>query len=331
MKTTKRPRALKPLEGMIAVVAGATRGAGRGIACALGESGATVYCTGRSTRTEKKALPASTVDPFENANRPETIEETAELVTARGGRGIPLRVDHTREDEVRELFHRIQTDQKRLDVLVNDVWGGDALTEWQKPFWESSLDKGLQMLRQAVHSHIITSRYAVPIMVPRRRGLIVEITDGDTLAYRGNLFYDLVKVSVIRIAFSMAHELKKHRITAVAVTPGFLRSEAMLEYFGVGEENWQDGIKKDPAFASSETPLFVGRAIAALAADSKVFKKTGGVFSSWKLAHEYKFTDVDGRRPDMGKYFDDLIKHEGWFREMIETHYTFVNAFTLPK
>src|SRR5262245_12251439 len=271
---------MQPLKGKIAVVAGATRGAGRGIACMLGEAGATVYCTGRSTR----ALPPQTNgdnNPFSLEYRRETIEETAEMVETYGGVGIPLRVDHTIEAEVQTLFQRVREEQGRLDILVNDVWGGDALTEWGKPFWELELSKGLLMQQRAVFSHIITSRYGVPLMVERGQGLIIEITDGDTAGYRGNLFYDLVKSSVIRLAYAMAEELRPHRITALALTPGFLRSEAMLEHFGVTEANWQEGAKLDPHFISSETPFYVGRAVTALAADPNVFSKTGKSFSSW--------------------------------------------------
>lgn len=277
---------MKPLSEKIAVVAGATRGAGRGIACMLGEAGATVYCTGRSTRNR----PA-------NPKRPETIEETAEMVTAYGGVGIPLVVDHSNEREVEELFRYINEKHGRVDILVNDVWGGDVLAEFGKPFWELELEKGFAMMRQAINTHIITSKYAMPLMLPNKGGLIVEITDGDGFFYRGNLFYDLVKTTIIRLAFDMAQELAPHNITSVAVTPGFLRSEAMLEYFGVTEANWQDGAKKDKNFIASETPYYVGRAIAALASDTGMFEKTGKVFSSWVLAREYGFKDIDGRQP----------------------------------
>ena len=223
----------KVLQGKIALVAGATRGAGRGIAIALGEAGATVYCTGRSSR----GRPAT-------AGRPETIEETAELVTAAGGHGIAVRVNHTEPAEVKELVARIKPRHQGLDILVNDVWGGDPLTEWGKTFWTVNLENGLRMLEQAIHSHIITAHYAVPLMLGRRRGIIFEITDGDAFYYRGNLFYDLVKISVIRLAFAMSRELRKRDIAAVALTPGFLRSEAVLEHFGVSEANWKDAGKK---------------------------------------------------------------------------------------
>ena len=296
---------MKPLEDRIAVVAGATRGAGRGIACMLGEAGATVYCTGRSVR----GRPAT-------GDRPETIEETAERVDAHGGRGVAVRVDHTVEAEVEELFRRVDADEGRLDLLVNDVWGGDELTEWGEPFWKLELDKGFKMLERAIHTHVITSRHAVPLMLEgddgegrRARGappgVIFEITDGDSYGYRGNLFYDLVKTAVIRLAFAQATELRRRHVAAVAVTPGFLRSEAMLDHFEVTEENWRDGAKKDPNFIASETPYFVGRAIAALAADDNVAEKSGRVFSSWDLSDEYGFTDADGRRPHWGRHFEE--------------------------
>jgi NAD(P)-dependent dehydrogenase (short-subunit alcohol dehydrogenase family) len=284
---------MKPLEGQVALVAGATRGAGRAIAMMLGEAGATVYCTGRSVRGK----PAT-------GTRPETIEETAELVDKRGGRGIAVRVDHTVESEVAALCEQVTREQGRLDVLVNDVWGGDELTEFSQPFWKLTQEKGRLMLDRGIFSHILTSRYAVPLMLERNRGLIVEITDGDSFGYRGNLFYDLVKLSVIRLAFAMAWELRRHpMITALAVTPGFLRSEAMLEGFGVTEANWQEGAAKDPHFIASESPFYVGRAVAALAADPNVASKAGRVFSSWELAKEYGFKDEDGRQPDWGSYF----------------------------
>jgi NAD(P)-dependent dehydrogenase (short-subunit alcohol dehydrogenase family) len=287
---------MQPLKGKVALVAGATRGAGRGIACMLGEAGATVYCTGRSVRGSP---PATGV----YAGRPETIEETAEMVAAQGGLGVPVRVDHLVEEQVEALVARIRREQGRLDVLVNDISEGET-HEW-KPFWKLSLDKGFRALRQGVHSHVITIRQAVPLMVEGRRGLIVEITDGDTLNYRENLFYDLVKISVNRLALAMAEELYKHNVTAVAVTPGYMRTEYALDHFGVTEANWRDGARKDPNFLFSETPFFVGRAVAALAADPRVLEKSGGVYSSWDLAREYGFTDVDGSRPDLGKHLGE--------------------------
>jgi NAD(P)-dependent dehydrogenase (short-subunit alcohol dehydrogenase family) len=285
------------LRGKIAVVAGATRGAGRAIAVELGAAGATVYCTGRTTRETRSDL-----------NRAETIEETAELVTARGGKGIAVRVDHTREDEVRVLFERVRAEQDgRLDILVNDVWGGDMLMQ-SAPFWETSLEKGLLMMQRGFLSHVITSRYGAPLMVARKSGLIVEVTDGDTSMYRGELFYDLTKSSVNRLAYGMAEELRPHGVTALALTPGFLRSEAMLDHFGVTEANWQDGAKRDRHFIASETPYFVARALVALATDPNVMQKSGGTYSSWGLSDEYPFTDIDGRRPHWGRYFAEHVQ-----------------------
>ena len=286
------------LKGKIALVTGATRGAGRGIACMLGELGATVYCTGRSVRGN----PAT-------GNRPETIEETAEMVNAYGGVGIPVQVDHTVGEQVKTLIERVKLEQGRLDVLVNDVWGGDELAE-SKPFWEHSLQKGLLMQQRAIHSHLITSHYAVPLMIKQKQGLVIEVTDGDNFSYRGNLFYDLAKISVIRLAYGMAQELRSHNITALALTPGFLRSEAMLDHFGVTEENWQDAAKQDPHFIASETPFYIGRAVAALASDPNVFKKSGCILSTWNLAPEYGFTDTDGRQPNWGKYFAENVTHQ---------------------
>lgn len=281
---------MNKLEGKIALVAGATRGAGRGIACMLGEAGATVICTGRSVRGQ-------------TTGRPETIEETAEMVTARGGHGVAIRVDHTNAGEVEALCARVAKEHGRLDVLVNDIWGGDELVEWRKPFWELRADAARTLLERSVLTHMLTSRFAVPLML-EKGGLVVEITDGDFFGYRGNLYYDLVKMTVIRLAFGMAFDLKKHPVTALALTPGFLRSEAMLDMFGVTEANWRDAAAKDKHFIASETPFFVGRAVAALAADPDVRKKAGRVYSSWDLAKEYGFDDVDGTRPDWGSYFE---------------------------
>lgn len=230
------------------------------------------------------------------------------MVEAYGGTGIPVRVDHTVEEQVEALFGRVRSEQGRLDILVNDIWGGDALTEWGTPFWQLSIAKGRLMLDRAVHAHIIASRYGAPLMVEAGSGLIVEITDGATDAYRGNLFYDLAKTCAIRLARAMAEELRPYNVTALALTPGFLRSEAMLEYFGVTEANWQEGAKKDPHFIASETPFYVGRAVAALAADPEVAVKSGGVYTSWGLAREYGFTDIDGRRPDWGRYFAEHVR-----------------------
>lgn len=282
----------KPLSKKIALVAGATRGAGRGIATALGEAGATVYCTGRSSRAGKV-----------NRKRPETIEETAAIVTAHGGTGIPVKVDHTDPKQVKRLISRIRREHGRLDILVNDIWGGDELTEWGKPLWKTSLDKGLTMLERAIHTHIITSHAAIPLMLGKG-GTIIEITDGEGMYYRGNIYYDLVKTSVIRLAFAMSEELKHDKISAIAITPGFLRSEAMLDIFGVTEENWRDAAKKEPHFIASETPLYVGRAVAAVAADPKNSKKSGRVYSSAELAQEYGFTDADGTQPNFRRHLE---------------------------
>ena len=293
------------LQDRVAVVTGATRGTGRGIARMLGAAGATVYCTGRSV----KGCPAT-------PGRPETIEETAEMVTAEGGRGIAVRTDHTIEAEVERLFARVRNDQGRLDILVNDIWGGDEMIEWGSPFWELDTAQGFRMIEGAVHSHIITSRHGVPIMIEQNSGLIVEVTDGDTMGYRGNLFYDLAKNATIRLGYAMATDLHAHRITALTVTPGFLRSEAMLDGFGVTEENWREGIEQDPFFAESETPCYMGRGVAALAADPNVASKTGGLYASWSLAKEYGFADLDGRQPDWGSFFHARV------REIIESEDT---------
>ncbi len=279
-----------PLTGRIALVAGATRGAGRGIATALGEAGALVYCTGRSTRARPGA-------------RPETIEETAERVTAAGGTGIAVVLDHSQEDAVEALASRIRAEHGGLDLLVNDIWGGDALVEWGKPAWEMNISVGRQLWDAAFWTHLINVRHLAPLLFGRERALLVEITDGDGFGYRGNLLYDLIKMSVIRLAFDLSYELGPKGVTALALTPGFLRSETMLELFGVTEANWRDGAAQDPNFIASETPLFVGRAVAALAAEPDVARRTGRVFSSWELAREHGFTDADGSRPHWGEHF----------------------------
>lgn len=283
---------MRDLAGRVAVVAGATRGAGRGIAVALGERGATVYCSGRSTRQGASPM-----------GRPETIQETAELVTAAGGVGVPVRCDHTVEDDVRALFARVRADHGGLDVLVNDVWGGERLTEWGVAVADLDIGKGRAMLDTALVSHILTAKHAAPLLTGRPRPLLVEVTDGDTFGYRGALFYDLVKMSIIRLAFGLSRELRAQRITCVAVTPGFLRSEEMLAHMGVTEATWREAPDRDFA-ASSESPRFVGRAIAALAADPEVARRNGRVYASWTLAREYGFTDVDGARPDWGAHFE---------------------------
>ncbi|HEV7902882.1 MAG TPA: SDR family oxidoreductase [Pyrinomonadaceae bacterium] len=297
----------KPLEGKVAIVSGATRGAGRGIACMLGEAGAIVYCTGRSVSGEP---PAQGV----HAGRTETIEETAEMVTNHGGTGIYARVDHTDEAQVVALIERVRVEQRgRLDILVN-VLGGDTQAEW-KPFWKQSLDKGLRWLSTETFSHIITSRHAAALMVERKQkgALVVGITDGDGVGYRGSFFFDLVKVNTIRLAYAMAEELASKGIASVAISPGFMRTEWMLDHFGATEENWREVALTNPeaksyGFIASETPCFVGRAVAALAADPRVLEKSGGVYGSWTLSEEYGFTDVDGNRPHMGRYFEEHFK-----------------------
>ncbi|MFB6365860.1 SDR family oxidoreductase [Paenibacillus elgii] len=283
------------LQGKVAVVAGATRGAGRAIAVTLGEVGATVYCTGRSVRGQNSDL-----------GRTETIEETAEMVTQAGGLGIAVQVDHTEEEQVRALFARIEAEQDgRLDILINDVWGGDMLTEWPLKFWEASLEKGRLLLERAVWSHILTSRYGVPLMVNRGAGIVIEVTDGENYQYRGNLFYSLAKTAGVHLAEGMAADFASRGlpITAVAVTPGFLRSEVMLDLFGVTEENWREGAAKDPHFIASETPYYVARAIRALICDPDVGRFAGQTLSSWGLSEVYDFVDLDGRRPHWGRYF----------------------------
>lgn len=294
---------MKPLTGKVAVVAGATRGAGRAIAVELGAAGATVYCTGRSIRGQRSDI-----------NRAETIEETAEMVTARGGVGIAVRVDHSKPAEVEAFFQRVAAEQKRqLDILVNDVWGGEALAEFGKAFWEMDLTKALTMIERAIFTHIITSHYGAPLMVARNQGLIIEVTDGDSLDYRGMLAYDFAKTGVIRLALAQGADLKSRGldgITALALTPGFLRSEQMLDHFGVTEATWRDAIHKDPYFASSETPYYLGRAVVALATDPNVHQKHGQAWATWTLSDEYGFTDVDGSRPHWGRFFAEMQAKE---------------------
>jgi NAD(P)-dependent dehydrogenase (short-subunit alcohol dehydrogenase family) len=279
----------------VAVVAGATRGAGRGIARALAEAGTTVYCTGRSVR--------GNLSPY---GRPETIDETAEMINAAGGSAIPVRVDHTVESEVRALFERVDTEQGRLDVLVNSIAGEDPMMGQWGFFWKADLKNADAIFRQALISHIITAKHAAPFMIRRRRGLIVEITENDMLSGGGNPMSQVVKLALKGLALNMATELKAHGVAAVAVTPGFLRSESMLEGKGVKEANWRDGARNDPNFLESESPLFVGRAVAALAHDPNVLARSGQLLSSWELAREYKFTDYDGRQPDWGRLAIDF-------------------------
>jgi NAD(P)-dependent dehydrogenase (short-subunit alcohol dehydrogenase family) len=286
------------LAGKVALVAGATRGAGRGIAVQLGAAGATVYCTGRTTRSERSEM-----------NRPETIEETAALVDEAGGRGIAIRVDHLVPDEVAALVSRIEAEQGALHVLVNDIWGATTM-EWDRSVWESTLDVGLHTLRLAVDTHAITSHFALPLLIKAPGGLVVEVTDGtgeyNATNYRVSFFYDLAKAANLRMAFALAHELQPHGATAVSLTPGWLRSEAMLEAFGVTESNWRDATERVPHFAISESPAFVGRAVAALARDPDVSRWNGQTLSSGQLAKVYGFTDLDGSQPDAWRYLPEV-------------------------
>jgi NAD(P)-dependent dehydrogenase (short-subunit alcohol dehydrogenase family) len=285
-----------PLADRVALVAGATRGAGRGIACALAEAGALVYCTGRSAAGHPKGM-----------DRPETLDETVARIEEAGGRAIAVRVDHTKEDEVARLASRVRDESGRLDVLVDSVWGGDPLVDWSKRFWEVDLANVRAYLDQTLLSHLFTKRHLAPLMVEANRGLIVEVIDGHFEGYRGQILYDLVKASLARLAYGMAMELVPTSVVAVSLAPGFLRSEAVLEHFGVREENWRDAIAKDPFFAESETPALVGRAVAALAADPDVRRKAGLMLFASDLAREYGFTDVDGRVPDFPRMLDAKV------------------------
>jgi NAD(P)-dependent dehydrogenase (short-subunit alcohol dehydrogenase family) len=293
MTTTPRP-----LAGKVALVAGASRGAGRGIAVELGAAGATVYVTGRTTRSEPSEM-----------NRSETIEETAALVDGAGGRGIAVQVDHLLPAQVGALVSRIEAEHGGLHVLVNDIWGATKI-EWNATVWESDLEYGLRTLRLAVDSHAITSHFAVPLLIREPGGLVVEVTDGtaqyNATNYRVSFFYDLAKAANLRMAFALGHELEPHGATAVALTPGWLRSEAMLEAFGVSESNWRDATERIPHFAISESPAFVGRAVVALAADPEVARWNGQSLSSGELANVYGFTDVDGSRPDAWRYLPEV-------------------------
>jgi len=290
-----------PLAGTVALVAGATRGGGRGIAVALGEAGATVYCTGRTTRERRSEV-----------DRPETIEETAELVTGAGGEGIPVEVDHLDPAAVARLVERIDADHGRLDVLVNDVWGAEHLFRFNTPLWEHDLENGLRLLRLAIDTHLITSHHALPLLIRNPGGLVVEVTDGTATYnadhYRVNAFYDLAKTAVIRLAWAQAQELGDHGGTAVALTPGWMRSEQMLEHHSVSESNWREATERTPHFCISESPLYVGRAVAALAADPDLARWNGESVSSGQLAQEYGFTDTDGTRPDCWRYMTEVIE-----------------------
>jgi NAD(P)-dependent dehydrogenase (short-subunit alcohol dehydrogenase family) len=288
-----------PLAGRVALVAGATRGAGRGIAVELGAAGATVYCTGRTTRTQRSEY-----------DRPETIEETAQAVTAAGGLGIAVRCDHLEPAQVQALVARIDADHGRLDVLVNDVWGGERLIEWNVPVWEHSLEGGMRMLRLGIDTHLVTSHFALPLLIRRPGGLVVEMTDGtagyNRDNYRLSIFYDLVKTSVQRMAWALSRELAPLGSTAVALTPGWLRSEMMLAHYGVTEDDWRDATAVEPHFAISESPRYVGRAVAALAADPEVARWSGLGVSSGELAKVYGFRDLDGSQPDCWRYMREV-------------------------
>ena len=287
------------LKGKVALVAGATRGAGRGIAVELGSAGATVYLTGRTTRSQRSEY-----------KRPETIEETAELVERAGGQGISMQVDHLDPAQVQALAARIESEQSRLDILVNDVWGAELLAEWNVPVWKHSLVGGLRMLRLAIDTHIITSHFALPILIKNQGGLVVEMTDGtaeyNNANYRLSLFYDLAKTSVIRMAWAQAQELLPYNCTAVALTPGWMRSEMMLDNYDVSEANWRDATVRQPHFVITETPRYVGRAVAALAADPNVDRWNGQSLSSGQLAKIYGFTDLDGSSPDAWRYLREV-------------------------
>ena len=287
-----------PLAGKVALVAGATRGAGRGIAVQLGAAGATVYATGRTTTTARSEM-----------DRPETIEETAALVDEAGGHGIAVQVDHLVGDEVRALVERIDREQGALHILVNDIWGATTM-EWSATVWESTLDIGLRTLRLAVDTHAITSHFAIPLLIREPGGLVIEVTDGtdeyNATNYRVSFFYDIAKAAVSRMAFALAHELAPHDATAILLTPGWLRSEAMLDAYQVSEANWQDATKFQPHFAISETPAFVGRAVTALAADPDRARWNGHSLSSGQLAQVYGFTDLDGSQPDAWRYLVEV-------------------------
>jgi len=290
---------MKPLEGKVALVAGGTRGAGRGIAMELGAAGATVYITGRTTRNE-----------ISEYGRPETIEETADLVNNLGGIGIAVQVDHLIHEQVQSLIEKIEKEHGKLDILVNDIWGSEYLVDWNTKVWEHSLKKGLRMLRLAIDTHLITSHYALPLLIKNEGGLVIEMTDGtkeyNNKNYRLPIFYDLAKTSVIRIAEGLAHELEQHHCTAVSLTPGWMRSEIMLDHYGVKEENWRNATEKEPHFVISETPRYVGRAVAALAGDPEVSRWNGQSMSSGKLAQVYGFTDLDGSQPDCWRYLVEV-------------------------
>lgn len=316
----------KPLQGKIALVAGATRGAGRAIAVALGQLGATVWCTGRSTAQHHPP------------DRPETIEQTAQLVTEAGGTGHWRRVDHLDPSQVQALCQEIAATDQHLDILINDVWGGDALTHWGQPLWQHDLTDGLKLLQNAIHTHLITSHYAIPLMLNRPSALLVEITDGVGLHHRGPLYYDLAKTSTIRIAQNLAIELRQHDITVIAASPGFLRSEAMLDLFNVTPDTWRDAIALDPHFAHSETPHYIGATLAALAADPHKHQLHGQALSSGQLALRYNIHDLDGSQPHFGAHarttltqaLIQLRDSTPWPPSPIEAHLQDLNPLAVP-
>ncbi|WP_165989145.1 SDR family oxidoreductase [Streptomyces sp. YIM 98790] len=302
MNQPEQPQQPGPLAGRVALVAGATRGAGRAMAVELGRGGATVYVTGRTTR-----------DRVSEVGRPtETIEQTAELVDAAGGRGIAVPTDHLEPEQVRALTERIDREQGRLDILVNDIWGGDHLLgeTFTVKLWDVGLETGLRMLRLGVETHLVTSHFALPLLIRNPGGLVIEVTDGTAeyngANYRDQMYYDLAKNAPLRMAFGLARELREYGATAVCVTPGFLRSEQMLDHFGVSEENWRDAIAKEPHFGISETPLLLGRGVAALAADPERDRWNGRSLSSYDLGREYGVTDADGSLPDSWRYITEV-------------------------
>ncbi|MGH8792362.1 MAG: SDR family oxidoreductase [Stackebrandtia sp.] len=295
----------KPLTGKIALVAGATRGAGRAFAVELGAAGATVYVTGRSTAGKRSEM-----------DRPETIEETAALVDEAGGEGIAVVCDHLERDQVRDLVARIDSEQGRLDILINNIWGGDQFTEWDAKLWEHDLDKGFRILRLSIDANVITSHFALPLLIKNPGGLVVQVNDGTAESnadyYRFSFFYDLAKFAPLRIGFALSKELKEYGGTAVSLTPGWIRSEAMLDtHFKVTEENWRDGCEQNPHFCITETPYFVAKAAAALAADPDVARWNGKSLHAFELSQEYGFTDLDGTQPDGWRYVKEVIIPDG--------------------